>query len=146
MLIMCTIIIIIIDREILFSVVFGLFIVIVSVETEQTTITISNISRRNSDDRRSWRNSFLKHRNRLNSSRQGRAPFRPHISLLFKHRTTMLPRCPRLPRSVLFRKRIPSIPTVSRASPLRLHRSTLSHSNVPSKISPRTHRHLADRC
>ena len=78
----------------------------------ETIITITS-SRRNSDDRRPWRNSFLKHRNRSNPSGQGRSPFRPRISFLFKRRTTMLPRCPCLLHSVRFRNRIPSIPTLS---------------------------------
>ena len=112
-------------------------------DREPITIIIS--SRRNSDDRRPWRNSFSKHRNRSNPSRQGRIPFPPRISFLFKRRTTMLPRCPCLLHSVRFRNRIPSIPTLSPASLPHRHRFPLNHSNASSKKSPRTCRHPVDR-
>ena len=156
--------------EILFSVVFGLFIVfliiaswsssslasssyqsklfivIVSVEIDQTIITISAISRRNADERRPWRNSFSKHRNRSNPSRQGRIPFGPRISFLFKRQTAMLPRCSCLLRSTRFRNRIPSIPTLSPATLPHHHRLPLNHSNTSVKKSSRMCRHPVGQC
>lgn len=113
-------------------------------DREPIIIVIS--SRRNSVDRRPWRNSFSKHRNRSNPSRQGRIPLRPRISFLFKRRTTILPRCPCLRRSVRFRNRMPSIPTLSPASLPHRPRSPLNRSNASSKKSPRTCRHPVDRC